>query len=507
MNKIDNKSLISSLSITYIAQFFTLVSQVVLIKLLIFYLSKNDFGAFMVIKRYISAIWPLLTLNLSISMSRNISFIKKGRSLDYLLFTISIVSLFFIIYTSITLIFKNRFTSLLFGNEEYYFLIYPLTLYLYANCLQTIFRGYFRGKHNFIWMNLSKMLFWVFQVIILIFLNIFFKNSKQLLYQFLVIFSALTIAIVFIYVVAQIIKNFNRIKIKQIINIFRNKKNLVKYGIIRLPKVFFMAVTYFIPVFYASNRLSLKSAAYISCIIAYIRIFKILGNPFNQILLPVFSKKKSDNNYSLIKKNSKMIIEFIFTLPAFIGASAYFFSNEAILLWFGKEYSSIIPIASAVSPVVMFLLVSVIIQGVLDGLFEFPYFNIISFYSFIIILLGILFVEILSLGIYGLAISLGAGIFFSGLLSIYYLAKTQNCKLFNKNNIISIFWFILILAIFYIFNNTVNIDNLYTRLVLKILITAIIFIISILVYAKNSHSWIEKIIDRYHITNWIKKFV
>ena len=129
MKKNYNNGLISNLSITYIAQFFTFISQVILIKLLILFLSKSDFGAYMLIKRYVSAIWPLLTLNLSISMSRNISFIKKGRPLDYLIFTISIVSAIFVIYTIITYIFRNFFITQLFGKEAYYFLFYPLILY------------------------------------------------------------------------------------------------------------------------------------------------------------------------------------------------------------------------------------------------------------------------------------------------------------------------------------------------------------------------------------------
>jgi len=499
-----NNSLISSLSITYISHFITIISQIILIKLLVIYLSQSDFGAYMVIKRFVSALWPILTIHLGLSMSRNIG-MNTDNSNNYLISSTIIISVIFFVYLMIVLIFRSFFANILFGNKEYYYLIFPLSIYLYSNSLKSILSGYYRGNHEFVGMNLTRMLFWALQVLIIFVLYQFLHERHLLLRQFLLIFSLITLIIYICLIYKKVPAYIKLIKRKGIIKTIQSNSKLVKYGVYRLPNVLLMAAVFFIPVFYASNKLSLQQAGYIGCIITYIRLFQVAGEPFNQIILPVFSFNKSSRGMGLIKEHSKLIIEFIFTLPALLGLTGYLLSNEIIILWFGENYSSIINDVSMISPLIMFFFAFILIRGVLNGLFSYPYLNLISLYGVVAIIVGVLVTHFLSGGVEGLAISVGVGVFILGASSIYYLSSTLDLLVFSKNNIKSIVWALFILFLFWLFKNFVIIDNIYLMILLKVIFAVFIIILSFIVYIKMNYNWVDKLIQKYNLKKYLKR--
>lgn len=503
MDKIKNNSLISSISITYISHFITILSQIILIKLLVIYLSQSDFGAYMVIKRFVSALWPIITIHLGLSMSRNIG-MNRDNSTNYLISSTIIITIIFFVYITIVMVFKSFFSGVLFGNKEYYYLIFPLSIYLYSNSLKSILSGYYRGNHKFIGMNLTRMLFWALQVLIIFILYQFLQRSHLILKQFLLVFSLVTL-IIFIFLIYNKISDYLRLIRKEgIIKTIQSNLKLVKYGISRLPNVLLMAAVFFIPVFYASNKLSLQQAGYIGCIITYIRLFQVAGEPFNQIILPVFSFNKSSKGMGLIKEHSKLILEFIFTLPALLGLVGYLVSNEVIILWFGKNYASIINDISMISPLIIFFFAFILIRGVLNGLFSYPYLNLISLYGVIVIVLGVLVTHFFNLGVEGLAISVGLGVVTLGASSIYYLSKTLNLKIFTKNNIKSIIWALFILFLFYIFKQVVTFKNIYLMILAKIIFAIFTILLSIIVYIKMDYNWVIKLIQKYNLEKYLK---
>lgn len=495
---INNKSFISNLSITYISHFITILSQIVLIKLLVLYLSESDFGAYMVIKRFISAVWPILTIHLGLSMSRNIGVNRENKT-NYLISSVIIITIVFLIYLAITLTFKKISSSYLFGAKKYYHLIFPLGLYLYSNSLKSIISGYFRGGHNFLGMNLVRMLFWAIQVLVIFILYSLSIDRYRLLNLFLVVFSSISITYFMFFILKKIPRYYELIQNNGILGIFRSNYNLIKYGVHRLPNVMLMAAIFFIPVFYASNKLSLKDAGYIGCVITYIRLFQVAGEPFNQILLPVFSFNKTNKGMTLIKKHSRLLLEFIFSLPSILGMIGYFVADEVIVLWFGNNYSSIIDEVSLISPLVMFLFAFILIRGVLNGLFSYPYMNLISLYGLVSIICGIIIVYFYKLGIEGLSITIGVGVSTLGLSSIYYLSKNLDIKVFSKKNIMSIFWAITVLFLFYIFKKIIIIENIYLMIFIKLLFSLLMLLISIIIYIKNNYNWTDMLIQKYNL--------
>ncbi|MCF7741098.1 MAG: oligosaccharide flippase family protein, partial [Candidatus Marinimicrobia bacterium] len=277
--KIQNKSFINDLIFTYVSQFLLTVFHVVIIKLFANSLTESDFGAYMVIKRFVALSFPIVTLKLGMSLSKFIGSNIKKRTVYYFL-SFLILSGLMILILIFSLVFKEPIAMLLFNNVRYKVFIVPMLLFLFISSLQVLTTGYFRGKHDFFLMNLNVILFWTIQLVVVIIVSIVKIDSFYKLFYFY-IYSSIGAFILYTYLILQDTENIFR-KMKNFINEgiiskIKNNYEYIKYGIIRLPNGFFVAGISAIPVFYASNRISLKSAGYVGAIVTIMRMFQLIG--------------------------------------------------------------------------------------------------------------------------------------------------------------------------------------------------------------------------------------
>ena len=298
-------------------------------------------------------------------------------------------------------------------------------IFLYANSLQIICADYYRGKHDFYDMNFINIWFWVTALVVLIVLLLIRVDFIDFLYRFFFIYALLSFIINWMIILRS--KDFKKNLIsnfKESLKISSYKLNwdFYKYGVLRLPNGFFLAAIFSVPIIVASSSMSLTTAAYIGIIIAIVRMVQLLGMPFNLIFLPKFSYYKSAKNDEIIRYNSKVVVEFIFTLPLVVGLLVYFVSPEMIFFWFGSKYTIVVKYLEYISPLIGLLIGYILIRGILDGLYAFPYSNIITFCSFISVGILLLLSSIYSWGLLGLTISFGSGMFFLGIISMYILS-------------------------------------------------------------------------------------
>lgn len=493
-----NRSFLTDLFITYSSQFIVLLVHILIIKLLADYLTEEGFGAYMVMKRVIGIAFPVLTINLSISLSRFIS-INENKKNKYLFLSFFTLTCITILVSIVMIIFARKTAMIIFSNSELYFLIFPLLVFVYANSIQVITVGYFRGKLEFRNMNVIIILFWVIQLFVLIAMNKYnFKPFIFLRYYYF-INSILVIAICGIY----IFRN-NRVCIGRIINTITNiyaeiKNNLdfYKYGLYRLPNGFFLAGVFFLPVFYSSNRMSLKIAGYTGAIVTVIKMFQLVGNPIGRLFLPKISHLTIKSSKKVIKNYCQTVLEFIFTIPLLLGVLIYYIAPELITLWFGPNFNIIINYVKLISPTIGLLIGFILISSILNGLYNYPYVNFITTISFIFELLIIIISEILSLELYGIIISFGVAIVTLWLTSTVILLKKQRISVITKNNIISIFWVGLILVILSLLNEVVTFKQIIISTLFKTLVILLVLISSLLVYKKYNYKWINELLYRF----------
>ena len=490
-----SKNFLSQLSYTFISQVIITILGIILLKLLSNILTEEGLGAYLVIRRLIALSFPLITLNLAMSLARFISF-KKKYSEKYLVFSFFVISSFFILLLITFPFYKNALTKILFGDLKYNSLILPTLLFLYASSFYVICVGFFRGKHEFVYMNIVNIIFWVESL--LVFGLVSFINNKNYISfvpQFFIIYAFISfiINIIIINKKEKVINEFKllRTDFHLIKNIFCSE--FFRYGIKRIPTVFFLQGLFFIPVITASTFISLKTAAYIGIIISIVRMIQLLGMPFSILFLPKFSLLKSQKNENIIKSNCQIILDYIFTFPFILGLLVLFFSNELINLWFGSRYEIIVNHLMLVGPFIGIFLGYVLIRSILDGLSEFPYSNIITFSGiFSVIIFSILSI-IFSWELYGLTLSLCIGILVMGVLSVVILARKQKLKIFNFKNSVSSTFFLILLVILYSYNKNVHIDSIYFSLFIKLLISFFLIIFSFFLYKKLNYEWAHKL--------------
>jgi O-antigen/teichoic acid export membrane protein len=412
---------------TGFSQVAVILFGVVLLKLLAAGFTKDDFGLFNVVRRWDMVLLPLLTLNMSIGLARYVSY-EQEKATFFLHLSMAVTLVFCLVFFPALFIFPATFSILLFKTPNHSQLVMILTLFVLANLLHLLAYSYFRGKLNMNAANLMRTLFFGFPLIPAV-LVLAFKTKNQFapvsyLYLFFLAYAlwGVFISLFFLrkeFSISQLTAIFmkGRESVKEALH---QGKSVLTFSLSRIPGVFFSAMVFSFPVLYASHRISLTAAGYIGIVVVVLRLFEVFSMPFNMIFLPKFSTLKREHDSRHITEYSQIVLNFIFTFLPFCGVIMFGLIPFVVYIWFGSTY---LIAADSVALAVLFsvfYLAFALIRGILDGLFEFPYTNIISFSGFLTIaVLSIIFGQ----DTYSLAVAFGCGLVMLGLVSIYLMVK------------------------------------------------------------------------------------
>jgi O-antigen/teichoic acid export membrane protein len=496
------KSFLTDLFNTFITHIIIVGSGVLILKILSGYLIEDEFGIYLMMRRVLAVGLPILSLNLGMGLSRYISLSRNEAHL-FLLLAIGIVLVLWLLCIPPILIFADVFSSFLFGKSGFSYLIFPLWLLLLASSIQSVSVGYFRGKRKFDKMNILNMIIWIFALGIILFYMIFEISSAEFLFTYFIIYSII-ILLVDGYFIIRYYNSHNEMNTSKN-NLLPNNfkeicKGFVKYGISRLPSGFLFALIFFIPMAFASNSLSLTEVAYIGIVVSIMRLLQVFSQPINMILIPKFAHHQSLNNHEAINYYSRICLEYIITIPFLIGFFTYFYSHEIIYLWFGNKYAIVAEYLIILAPFLGLYLGYFLIRGILDGLYDFPYVNIINFAGMIFTGLFSYFSIRYNWGVSGLAASLALGSVILGLSSIYILLKKQHLNLLSKKNLLSFGWISLIFLLFLTINEFLHSGEL-VMLLLKIIITIMILPFTFIIFQKINMDWPKEVIVRLKDSN------
>jgi len=151
-------SFTKALTQTYSVQIVALLSGIILLKFLAGILTKDDMGVYLVIKRLASVGYPLLTLNLGVSLARYIP-LAPVRSERFFNLAALVLVILVAVTGILTMLFKTEFSILLYGRADYSYILMPGLLFLYASGMQVLSLGYLRGIQDFNRMNIINALF------------------------------------------------------------------------------------------------------------------------------------------------------------------------------------------------------------------------------------------------------------------------------------------------------------------------------------------------------------
>jgi O-antigen/teichoic acid export membrane protein len=222
---------------------------------------------------------------------------------------------------------------------------------------------------------------------------------------------------------------------------------------------------------------------------------EVFATPFNLLFLPKFAEIKRNNVEGEISNKVSIVTSFIFTALPLIAVASYGLAEYAVIIFFGSKY---IPAAQGVSVVILFsaFYVSyVLIRGILDGLFSFPYVNIIC-------LAGFLTTAISSFLFHGsvfvLALDFGLGLLVMGVTALCILIKRANISVQLNEILVSLIVALLaFVSLFYLDKwMELTIFNEYIKFGVKIVYRVILFLALYRFYWKPKSLWVKELLYR-----------
>ncbi|MCU0287542.1 MAG: hypothetical protein MUF15_14250, partial [Acidobacteria bacterium] len=201
----------------------------------------------------------------------------------------------------------------------------------------------------------------------------------------------------------------------------KEMSSFLSYGLNRLPSTLFSALLLGFPVFWATRTLSLEIAGYVGLGVYIIRMMEIFSTPFNKIFMPKFSEFSVSSKPGDIKEKSLIVVDFIITFLPVIVLMIYGLSRPILLLWLGKEFLSALSVIQIAILFSGFYIMHAIIRGILNGVFIFPYVNIIGLAGLAAVVMPAIFV--LGDNLVGISVCFGIGLFVLGISSLYILVK------------------------------------------------------------------------------------
>jgi O-antigen/teichoic acid export membrane protein len=421
-------------------------------------LSKEYFGIFMIIRRIIGVGAPLITLNLGVGLARYVSYEreKEGEFLNASLCAITIISALVIVSS---IIFRNQLSLVFFNTSNYSLFVVLTAFFLFSYATYTISYVFFQGRLEMHRANRMQILYYLFPAMAgLILWQLFTDQYSKILSFYLFFFS-------------------------------------LCYSLSRIPSGFFLALIFGIPVFVASHKISLVAAGYAGIAVAIVRLMEVFATPFNLLFLPKFAEIKRNNVEGEISNKVSIVTSFIFTALPLIAVASYGLAEYAVIIFFGSKY---IPAAQGVSVVILFsaFYVSyVLIRGILDGLFSFPYVNIIC-------LAGFLTTAISSFLFHGsvfvLALDFGLGLLVMGVTALCILIKRANISVQLNEILVSLIVALLaFVSLFYLDKwMELTIFNEYIKFGVKIVYRVILFLALYRFYWKPKSLWVKELLYR-----------
>lgn len=408
---------LKDLLFTGFSQVLVLLMGVVFVKIIALALDKDSFGLLMLIRRWLGVLQPLLTLNLALSLIKFVSTAKEKQA-HFFRVSLGIINLIFLISTAVVCVLPKTFSLLLFNSPQYPLLTVVFAVFNYSGALYLLIYSFFRGEQDMTRANILSLLYFGFPVLLGALLLVFnFKNGYRDLILFHLLYTVPVTAAAFFYFWKNNLFALLyplKFKLKEMADFF-------SYGLSRLPSTLLSSLVLGLPVFWATHTISLEVAGYLGVGVYIIRMMEIFSTPFNKLFLPKFSEFSARAKPSDVKDKSLIVIDFIVTFLPPVIISIYGLSRHILVLWLGNSFIAALPAIQVAILFSGFYIMHAIIRGILNGVFNFPYVNIISLLG----LAGVALPITIAMGdnLLGISLSFGFGLFLLGVSSLYILAK------------------------------------------------------------------------------------
>ncbi len=317
--------------ITFATEFFILISGVLVYKLAAIYLGKEGFSEYALSKKTVSLIQPALLIGLGVGIPRFIAYAKsESKNINpdgYFISGLSailFIGLFFILALNI---FRDNAAFLLFGSPDYFYLIYPLSFMLLGLLLHSSCYAYFRGNLMMYKANLLQFINAALIPFIVFFIS---TNLVQIL-----LLSGVLWIIISIGFLILILKSIDY-KCK---DFFLYLKDLLSYGIQRVPGDFCMAGLISLPAILTAHMAGIIEAGLVAFGISILTMAGAFFAPIGLVLLPKASQLLANKDFFLLRHHILRLLKITVFLTIIGVVFFEIFADAIITLYLGAGFS------------------------------------------------------------------------------------------------------------------------------------------------------------------------
>jgi len=404
------------LVITFLSEFIILISGLLVYKFAANLFGENVFSQYALCKRTVALILPALTIGLGVGIPRYIAFASSSSDYKhpdtYFIggFTVLLVCAIFI--TLLLNLFKAQLSFLLFGDPEYKELIFPSNLMIVGLILHHICYSYYRGKLQMVKANTLQLInYGIIPVVVFIGQDDIIK-----ILSFNGLFWIISSIIVFIFIAKKVewTKSFS---------ILPCIKELLNYGVRRVPGDFGLAAILSIPAIITAHVAGIEEAGYVAFGTSILNMAGAVFYPVGLIFLPKASQLISSKNMDKLKVYISRLgyTTIILTLSGLIIFEI--FAEQIINIYLGKTLDEL----TIISRIVMIGCLSYTYYVSMRSILDAYYIRSVNTKNIIIALLSFLtvafFIYVLNRNYMFIVITLVGALYVLGSLTFYDIFK------------------------------------------------------------------------------------
>jgi len=348
------------ITITLAVQIFVMISVLLSYKLAMSFYSESGFSEYSLIKRNVALINPLIMLGLGTALTRYIALsIEKNKKIHhYFISSFFFMILSFIFLGIFTTIFSSYASIILYGNEKYIKFLFPMYLTLLGLSLHVLVYSYFRGKLEMTKANILQLI----NLGIIPLLGFYFSNSAEEVYYYAGILSILFLTPIIIKLLYQ-----NKFVFS---DIFLNTKQLLLYGIQRVPGDFGIMALFSLPVLIATHIYGIEIGGYTAFGIAMLNMSGQAVAPLGVIFLPKISQLIAKKEFDIIRIYVKKLFFLSLGISFILMSLFYLFTEDILKLYLGYVNNDLLNITRGIALGIVGYMLYVTLRGVIDAYHE-----------------------------------------------------------------------------------------------------------------------------------------
>lgn len=315
---------------TFATEFTVLACQLLTYKLAAHFLGKTGFAEYAVARRTISLVYPVPLLGVAVALPRYVAHAigggngnRRGRY-----FGAAVWCMGFGVLASVLLmnLFSGIFAYIFFAGREYANLVLPLSILLVGLVLHVLVYSYFRGCLAMRRANLLQLV--NFGVVPLAAFLVFNGSVRSVL----VTLGVLTTLVAGIALAFTPIRHVAE-------NVFPEAKELLRYGVQRVPGDFVHMALFTLPVTFVAHFSGVLDAGYVAFGVSVLNMIGSMFSPLGLVLLPKASRMLAGGDLEELRAHVTQIVKVTALVSVTVAVVLEFSAGQLIRLYLGPNFS------------------------------------------------------------------------------------------------------------------------------------------------------------------------